>query len=217
VARNKHPEETRNRIIDVSLKLFMEKGYESTSIQDILNHLDGLSKGAIYHHFKSKEDILLAVTEKLYDGQEPDLEVIRSKSSLNGRDKLKAMLQTSINHPGQSEMFSVAPNLLKNPQMLSLILEQTVVTAKTFVQPIVEEGIRDGSITTSQPRQLTEAFLLLSNIWLNPMVFPCEFDEFRDRFRFVQEMFKKMGADCLDDKVLDQLEQYNLTFTKKNK
>ena len=52
MARNKHPEETINLILDVSFRLFMEKGYEQTSIQDIIDHLGGLSRGAIYHHFK---------------------------------------------------------------------------------------------------------------------------------------------------------------------
>ena len=38
MARNKHPEETVRSILDVSFRLFMEKGYEHTSIQDILDH-----------------------------------------------------------------------------------------------------------------------------------------------------------------------------------
>ena len=59
---------TVNQILNVAYRLFMEKGYEHTSIQDILNNLGGLSKGAIYHHFASKEDILVAVIDRLtYD------------------------------------------------------------------------------------------------------------------------------------------------------
>ncbi|MFR7442576.1 MAG: TetR/AcrR family transcriptional regulator [Sellimonas intestinalis] len=50
---------------DVASRLFLEKGYEHTSIQDIINNLGGLSKGAIYHHFKSKEEILIAVTDRM--------------------------------------------------------------------------------------------------------------------------------------------------------
>ena len=53
MARNKHPEETVEKILDVSIRLFAEKGYERTTIQDITDAL-GMSKGAIYHHFKSK-------------------------------------------------------------------------------------------------------------------------------------------------------------------
>ena len=67
MARNKHPEQTRNFILETAFRLFIEKGYERTSIQDIIDQLGGLSKGAIYHHFKSKEDILTAVCERMTD------------------------------------------------------------------------------------------------------------------------------------------------------
>ena len=53
--RNKYPEETVQKILDVSMKLFLEKGYEETTILDIVGELGGLTRGAFYHHFKSKE------------------------------------------------------------------------------------------------------------------------------------------------------------------
>ena len=46
MARNNHPEETVEKILDVSTKLFLEKGYDNTSIR-IINNLGGLSKGGI--------------------------------------------------------------------------------------------------------------------------------------------------------------------------
>ena len=61
MARNKHPEVTEERILDVAQQLFLEKGYENTTIQDIVDGLGGLTKGAMYHHFKSKEEIMDAV------------------------------------------------------------------------------------------------------------------------------------------------------------
>ena len=88
MARNKHPEETVNLILDVACRLFMEKGYEYTSIQEIIDNLGGLSKGAIYHHFKSKEDILVAVTDRMTAESNKTLAVIRDRSDLNGKEKL---------------------------------------------------------------------------------------------------------------------------------
>ena len=55
MARNKYPEETRKRIVDTAARLFMEKGYDHTSIQDIIDNLGGLTKGAIYHHLNLKK------------------------------------------------------------------------------------------------------------------------------------------------------------------
>ena len=75
MARNKYPEETKKLIVDTAARLFMEKGYDHTSIQDIIDNLGGLTKGAIYHHFKSKEDIVYAVFEKMY--AQADIEGLR--------------------------------------------------------------------------------------------------------------------------------------------
>ncbi len=52
---------TRDRILEEAARLFTEKGYEATSVQDIAQAL-GLSKAALYHHFGSKEEILYEIS-----------------------------------------------------------------------------------------------------------------------------------------------------------
>ena len=49
MARNKYPEVTVEKILEVSQRLFMEKGYDNTTIQDIVNELGGLTRRALYH------------------------------------------------------------------------------------------------------------------------------------------------------------------------
>ncbi|MEG2286258.1 MAG: helix-turn-helix domain-containing protein, partial [Eubacterium sp.] len=81
MARNKNPEITINRILDTSMDLFLKKGYDNTTIQDIVDALGDLSKGAIYHHFKSKEEIIEAVIPRLYDSSDNHLLEIKNSSS----------------------------------------------------------------------------------------------------------------------------------------
>ncbi len=64
MGRNKYPEETVAKILDAALELFCAQGYEGTSIQDIVDRLDGMTKGAVYHHFKSKEEIFNAAFDR---------------------------------------------------------------------------------------------------------------------------------------------------------
>ena len=52
MARNRHPEATVERILTEAARLFLQKGFEKTSMQDVMD-ATGLSKGAIYHHFAS--------------------------------------------------------------------------------------------------------------------------------------------------------------------
>ena len=61
MARNRNSHETRKKILEVSKDLFLEKGFDNTSIQDIIDGLGGLTKGVIYHHFESKHDILQTI------------------------------------------------------------------------------------------------------------------------------------------------------------
>jgi AcrR family transcriptional regulator len=57
---------TRERILDIALELFSSQGYDKTSLREIAERL-GFSKAAIYYHFASKEDILLALHKRLHD------------------------------------------------------------------------------------------------------------------------------------------------------
>ena len=98
MARNKYPEETVNLILETAQRLFTEKGYEHTSIQDIIDNLGGLSKGAIYHHFKSKEDILDAVMTRLSETSNKTLLDIQNRSDLTGKEKLKLLIQPALHH-----------------------------------------------------------------------------------------------------------------------
>lgn len=220
MARNKYPEETVNKILDVSMQLFLEKGYEHTSIQDIVNHLGGLSKGAIYHHFKSKEDILDGVMNKLYQNNDNELDHLRlleKDSSMTGLQKLQALFTTALESPRQDDMFQMAPDFLKNPQMLAMQIEGIYTeSVPHFVQPIIEEGIADGSIKTDYPKELAELILLLINIWLIPLVHDEDPSSVTNRFALFQEMMGKMGIEIFDEDAVKRLEKFRKMYNQKN-
>ncbi|MGY0355468.1 TetR/AcrR family transcriptional regulator [Enterococcus avium] len=220
MARNKYPEETVNKILDVSMQLFLEKGYEHTSIQDIVNHLGGLSKGAIYHHFKSKEDILDGVMNKLYQNNDNELDHLRlleKDSSMTGLQKLQALFTTALESPRQDDMFQMAPDFLKNPQMLAMQIEGIYTeSVPHFVQPIIEEGIADGSIKTDYPKELAEMILLLINIWLIPLVHDEDPISVTNRFALFQEMMGKMGIEIFDKDAVKRLEKFRKMYNQKN-
>ena len=64
VARNKYPEETVEKILDVGERPFVERGNEHTTMADIVESLGGLTKGAVHHHFKRLDEIFEAVFER---------------------------------------------------------------------------------------------------------------------------------------------------------
>ena len=62
----KPPSETRQRIQDVARELFTEKGVQRTSLQDIADRL-GITKPALYYHFRSREDLVRSILQPLFD------------------------------------------------------------------------------------------------------------------------------------------------------
>lgn len=215
MARNKHPEETVNLILDVAYRLFMEKGYEHTSIQDIIDHLGGLSKGAIYHHFKSKEDILVAVTDRMTTESNRMLAVIRDRSDLNGIEKLKMIFKESISRPVQDEIFTVAPDFSNNPKLLFSLLHDTVdEVAPNYILPIIKQGISDGSIQTDYPEQLAELIILAANVWMNPMIFDNSEEEACRKFMVFRQMMQGFGLDIVDQEMLERLQQLASIYQK---
>lgn len=215
MARNKYPEETRNLIIDTAARLFTEKGYEHTSIQDIIDHLGGLSKGAIYYHFKSKEEIMNAVADRMYSPSNQKLYQICKRTDLNGLEKLKEIFRTSAFNPAHKNMFVAAPDMMKNPQLLRLLLNETQTESVDMVQKILEEGIADGSIHTEFPRELAEVLMLVSNVWLNPMIYHSSLEETVHKLKFYQYTLKLWGLDILDDEVIASLEGYTVLYNQK--
>ena len=208
MARNKHPEETASLILDVAFRLFIEKGYERTSIQDIIDNLGGLSKGAIYHHFRSKEDILVAVTDRMTEESNKMLVEIRDRTDITGKEKLKAIFKESVLRPVQDGIFTVAPDLSNNPSLFVSIFRETMnLAAPYYIQPIIEQGISDGSIQTDYPAELAELIIIVANIWINPMIFNNTADQSYRKFMVFRQMMEGFGLDIVDDEMLHRLQE----------
>ena len=103
MARNKYPEVTVERILEVSQRLFLEKGYDNTTIQDIVDGLGGLSKGAVYHHFRSKEEIMDAVGDRMFFADNP-FEAVRNRADLNGLQKLREAIRLNQENKARTQM-----------------------------------------------------------------------------------------------------------------
>ena len=122
------PEKTYEKILEVSSKLFFEKGYENTSLQDIVNNLDGLTKGAVYHHFSSKDDILDAIEDKLLVENNPFKKVL-VYSELTGIELIKKAFLLGIEDQEQQYYNKISMRIwrqsekIQSPKMIAKMIE----------------------------------------------------------------------------------------------
>jgi len=78
---------SKEKINSAALKVFLQKGYDATSISDVVTECK-ITKGGIYHHFKNKEELFIEAIDYLFDRFE-ELE----KSMYSGSTNLKQILQ----------------------------------------------------------------------------------------------------------------------------
>lgn len=207
MARNKYPEITVERILNAAQRLFLEKGYENTTIQDIVDALGDLTKGAIYHHFKSKEEILDAVSDKMFFENNP-FDAVMDRTDLNGLQKLQEAIRLNQSDENRVNLTIQSIPITQNPRILVGMIESNRSMLTPYYQKLLEEGNRDGSIHTDYAKEIAELLPLMTSLWLLPSVFPGTVDEMRRKFRFLGEMLEKMGVPLVDDSIAALIEAF---------
>lgn len=207
--RNKHPEETVKKILDVSLRLFVEKGYDQTTVLDIVANLGGLTRGAFYHHFKSKEEVLDAIFTRRFTAKNP-FEQAMQQSAENGLERarlaMKIALLGNVETLEDTALSILYIHLMENPRFLAEKIQSDIELAKTFT-PIIEEGMADGSIRPGNASLLSELFILLCNLWLSSDVYPRDQKRVLAKAMLIWEIFDGLGFPIINDELNELLLQ----------
>ena len=199
-----NPEQTRNKIISASLALFAQKGYDNTSMQDIVNAL-GMSKGAIFHHFKSKEDVFMAAMEQQFEQKKAMMsQWLSEMDGLSVKEKLQGLLMFNLTEEKFRESDRIGIEVLAgSPHILIASMQGNSKKAAPIVADIIREGIADGSLTTEFPDECADVFLLLFNIWCDNYLFAFDLPVLRKRLEFLQHLMKQLGVDIVTDEIID--------------
>ena len=205
MTRSEKAEQTYQQILAVSAKLFREQGYEKTSIQDILNELK-MSKGAVYHHFKSKKEILDAIQD-IAGNQRLDLlrQLVNDTQAKNAREKLIKVFSKFLEVADftQIDKESLSAHL-EDPHIMLADIRSQMNDAKVLVD-LLEEGILDGSFEIEYPLELAEVIFMLINTWLNPILFNRDFKQTESRLKFLQQALSRLGVDVIRDEMIDKM------------
>ena len=158
----KEAAERKNEILDAAEELFAARGYEETSTGDILDRV-GIARGTLYYHFKSKEDILDALIDRVNgiliakakeaaaDRSLPVVErLIRTIMSLNVNSG-----EAGIGHEVLEQVHK-PQNALMHQKMQQSLLDGVV----PVLTGLVEEGIAWGVFHVKYPSETTEMLVL---------------------------------------------------------
>lgn len=157
----KEAAERKNEILDAAEQLFETKGFDATSTTDILNEV-GIARGTLYYHFRSKEDILDALIERITRTLTARASEIAGNKDLPGLQRLTLMLISlnMENDLGQEIMQQV--HKPQNALMHQKMQERLLAGVNPIVTSLIEEGMAQGICQTEYPAETAEMTLLYS-------------------------------------------------------
>lgn len=155
----------RQRILRTALQLFAEKGYEDTSLQDIIDRA-GVSKGGFYHHFHSKAGLVETIADSFLDT------VLKAATNLVGRPDLSALeklnehIRVTNSRKSQyaGEIASILLEIYGNHK--NLLLEDRIFRLgqerlRPLIESVIEQGVAEGSFSAPYPKETAELYLHL--------------------------------------------------------
>ena len=126
----------------------------------------------------------------------------KNHKELNGLEKLKFVLKTSFDETEHHQLSIASMQLMGSPAFLKKLIESNQELVPMY-QELIEEGIQDGSIKTEHSKLLAELFVLLTNFWSIPTIYPMTSEEMWEKFLMIKEITDKLGLPIIDDEIVE--------------
>ncbi|WP_431026893.1 TetR/AcrR family transcriptional regulator [Lysinibacillus sp. LZ02] len=205
IVRNRNPEKTVEKILHVSRDLFFEKGYDNTTMQDIIDQ--GLSKGAIYHHFKSKREIF----ERIMQGIEGDNNCVISITNMrdtNALERLKELLYIRLTDEEKIKLLQKAKTLFEDPKVFGELYKVNIKYTTEQIKEFINQGNEDSSMQCSYVEETAELITLFFSVWIGTSIYDVSQEEFRKKVEYYSMLFQNSGVNLMDERLYTALLTY---------
>ncbi|REK76424.1 TetR/AcrR family transcriptional regulator [Paenibacillus paeoniae] len=151
----------RREIAAIAEQLFLEKGYEDTSITDILEAA-GLSKGGFYHYFGTKEEIILECIQHIAEELSALAEEILSGEQLDAIDKCFTFMSIRDDIlQGKQEIIGIMKVVSMHEVYQNKLIELLVDTFSGPYAHLIEQGNREGLFQSAFPMETARLIMRL--------------------------------------------------------
>ncbi len=174
-------EERKREILFIAANLFAVKGYEKTTVENILQSA-GIAKGTFYYYFTSKENVLDTLVELISDNiVERALEIVNN-DKLTASEKLLSIILASGNNEASKQVKDVV-HQVNNEKMHLKSLVMTVNKLAPVLTKVVVEGNEEGTFKAKYPRETIEILLTAGTFIFDDDIFTWSDEELANKFR----------------------------------
>ncbi len=167
---SKSADDRRNEILDTAEELFAYQGYDNTSVQKILDKI-GIAKGTFYYHFKSKEEVMDGVINRINDRLLAAARQVLVNKELTVHEKIfQAIMSLKLDTPFSDELIEQI-HKPQNAQMHQKILAAMIRGVTPILADIVREGIEQGIFHTPYPYESAEMLITYTQVVFDDVLF----------------------------------------------
>lgn len=151
----------KEQILDMSFSLFLEKGYDNTSISDILSKLD-IARGTLYYHFESKEAIMDAIIERTAKKIVEEAKAIVLQKGLSVHEKIFLLFyESSMRRLSGGELMIDYLNQPQNALFHEKSNRAFIQKISPILGDIISEGVKEGIFDNAFPYESAELVLAM--------------------------------------------------------
>ena len=151
----------KEQILDMSFSLFLEKGYDNTSISDILSKLD-IARGTLYYHFESKEAIMDAIIERSAKKIVEEAKAIVLQKGLSVHEKIFLLFyESSMRRLSGGELMIDYLNQPQNALFHEKSNRAFIQKISPILGDIISEGVKEGIFDNAFPYESAELILAM--------------------------------------------------------
>jgi AcrR family transcriptional regulator len=157
-AESQRAEETRNKILEAAEQCFARYGFEATGVAEICATA-GISKGALYHHFPSKQSIFVQLYERWMTGFIREMEAVRDNAESVPQAMMSMMRMIGLIFETAAGRLPVFFEFLTKSAREPEIWKATAAPYrffKEFLAEMVRRGIREGSLKDAEPERTAQ-------------------------------------------------------------
>lgn len=187
---------TVSKILLCAAELFAENGFDATTLQEITEKAQ-LSKGAVYHHFTSKQQIMDCLIQKQIDEINGNFIDLVNQTDLCAKEKLNKLANQFCDSHMQHLLIQ-AKWVENNPGALLITTKNTLTHISNSVSEIIQQGTKNGEFDCSYPDEVASILCLMLDIWIDPSIIALSEKTICDRIDFVKDFLNKYGLN-LDD------------------
>jgi len=187
---SKDPKERKDELLNAAMELFATKGYEQTSVSDIVKKI-GVAQGTFYYYFQSKEEVINAACERTLATRLEQVKLLVESTQWNAPEKLTRLFTEASPNEEDADVFEYLHQEINGTLHQKWIVAE-IMTLLPYARQIVQQGVEEGTFHVRQPELAVEFLIVGASFWFDKGIFAWNEQEYEAKRQALTDIIDRL-------------------------